>query len=110
LGIVSIKSEESSNQEIKKSFKTLSLFLIMIGNLMFGLLYSSYLILQGLNSVQYEKIYYFTSQIMSQLRSGSLGFPNLGFLLGLLFSSTLVLILIIDWMLLSESEVKPKSV
>lgn len=109
IGISFTEPKNVSNQ-VRESFKKPRLFLSMLGCLVLGLFCSSFLILQALTNVQWNEIYYFSPDIPSKLLSGAYGFPNFGFLLGLIFSLTLLTILIVDWVILGiKPDLKPNA-
>lgn len=109
IGILLDEPKKMSNQ-VKGAFKKPQLFPIMIGCLLLGLFCSSFIILLALANVKWNEIYYFSSDIPSKLLSGNNGLPNFGLLLGLIFSLTLLAILIIDRVILGiNPDLKPNT-
>ena len=92
IGLYCAETKNLTNQ-IRKSLERNHPFLIMIGSLVLGLFCSSFLMLLALTNVQWNEIYYFSPDILSKLLSNDNEFPNFGLLLGLIFSSTLLIIL-----------------
>ena len=91
----SLGEPKKISNKVKESFKKPRLFPIMIGCLFLGLFCSSFVILQALKNFQWNEIYYFSPDIPSKILAGN-GFPSFSLLLGVIFSLTLLAILILD--------------
>jgi ABC-type uncharacterized transport system permease subunit len=96
LGILLSNFTERENQDTRTTLPAgVSVILLVV--LVLGIAYASYLLVTGMEHVQWDEIYYFSSETVPQLQAGDYGFPNYDFLLGIIFSIILSAIFIISW-------------
>ncbi len=97
-------TEKNHKKEVKKQEKLMlrlgtkhysisSIF--MIGSLILGISSCCYLILKGMQEVQWNRIYYFSPQYVTKLVE-KYGFPDIGFKLGLILSASLLTIILFN--------------